>query len=44
MPGSNPGLCRRLAIKVYPTWFIKGVRYEGILSPDRLAQLSGFQQ
>ncbi|MFB3076294.1 MAG: hypothetical protein ACE1Z6_14145 [Candidatus Methylomirabilales bacterium] len=43
-PGSDPGLCNRLAIKVYPTWFIKGVRYEGVLSVDRLAKLSDFQQ
>ena len=44
MPGSDPALCRRLAIRVYPTWFINGVRYEGVLSTSRLAELSGFKQ
>jgi len=36
--------CDRLAIKVYPTWFIKGIRYEGVLSLKRLAELSDFPQ
>jgi hypothetical protein len=44
MPGSDPARCDRLAIKLYPTWFIKGMRYEGVLSLDRLAELSGFKQ
>jgi len=44
MPGSDPALCRRLTIKAYPTWFIHGVRYEGVLSLDRLAELSGFHR
>jgi protein-disulfide isomerase len=37
-------LCNRLAIKAYPTWFINGKRYEGVLSFDRLAELSAFPQ
>ncbi|MFQ5847520.1 MAG: hypothetical protein ACE5IQ_07580 [Candidatus Methylomirabilales bacterium] len=44
MPGSDPALCRRLAIRVYPTWFIRGVRHEGVLTLDRLATLSDFRQ
>ena len=36
--------CDRLGIKVYPTWFIKGMRYEGVLSLKRLAELSDFPQ
>ena len=44
VPGSNPGLCNQLAIKVYPTWFIKGKRYEGVLSFNRLAKLSDFRE
>lgn len=34
--------CRQAAIKTYPTWEIKGQRYEEILSPLRLAELTGF--
>lgn len=44
MPGADPARCQQLAIKVYPTWFIKGARYEGVLSLARLAELSGFRQ
>lgn len=34
--------CRQAAIKTYPTWEIKGQRYEEVLSPLRLAELTGF--
>ena len=34
--------CRQAAIKTYPTWEIKGQRYEEVLSPVRLAELTGF--
>jgi hypothetical protein len=34
--------CVREKIKSYPTWFIKGERYEGVLQPDRIALLSGY--
>jgi len=44
MPGADPSRCQQLGIKVYPTWFIKGARYEGVLSLARLAELSDFPQ
>lgn len=34
--------CRNAGIKTYPTWEIKGKRYEEVLSPLRLAELTGF--
>jgi protein-disulfide isomerase len=40
----HPALCDRLRIKAYPTWFINGKRYEGVLSFDRLADLTDFPQ
>lgn len=44
MPGADPARCQQVGIKVYPTWFIKGTRYEGVLSLARLAELSDFRQ
>jgi len=38
----RPELCRQLDVKRYPTWVIKGERHEGILTLDRLAELSGY--
>ena len=35
--------CRNRGIKSYPTWFINGQRYEELLTPARLASLTGFQ-
>ena len=35
--------CRNRQIKSYPTWFINGQRYEELLTPARLAQMTGFQ-
>lgn len=40
----NPKLCNEKGIKLYPTWEIKGKRYEGVLSLDQLAALTGFPQ
>lgn len=42
--GQNPNvqLCKEKGIKLYPTWEIKGTRYEGVMSLDELAKLSGF--
>lgn len=40
--GARPDLCARLAIRRYPTWTVGGERYEGVLSLDRLAELSRF--
>lgn len=34
--------CRRNNIESYPTWIIAGRRHEGVLTPERLASLSGF--
>jgi len=34
--------CVKNHIKTYPTWIISGRRYEGILKPERLADLSGY--
>jgi hypothetical protein len=35
--------CMKNNIDSYPTWIIKGQRYERILKPDRLAALSGYK-
>lgn len=35
--------CRVARIRSYPTWFIKGRRYEGAYGLKRLAELSGFK-
>jgi hypothetical protein len=40
--GPKASVCIREKIKSYPTWFIRGKRYEGVLKPDRLATLSGY--
>ena len=35
--------CSNRQIKTYPTWLINGQRYEELLTPARLAALTGFQ-
>ena len=30
-------------MRAYPTWVIDGQKYEGVMSLDRLAELSKFQ-
>ena len=30
-------------VRAYPTWMIGGKRYEGVMSLERLAELSGFR-
>jgi hypothetical protein len=42
---NNPqaAVCVRNNIESYPTWDINGKRYIGVLSPERLAGLSGYQ-
>jgi uncharacterized membrane protein/glutaredoxin len=35
--------CLAAAIKRYPTWIINGQRFEDVLTPTRLAELTGFQ-
>jgi hypothetical protein len=41
-PAGQPQLCAAVGIRAYPTWEIKGQRYEGVLSLDELARLSGY--
>jgi hypothetical protein len=31
-----------MGIRRYPTWIVRGQRYEGVLSLDELARASGF--
>jgi uncharacterized membrane protein/glutaredoxin len=35
--------CQAAAIRQYPTWIIGGQRFEEVLTPTRLAELTGFQ-
>jgi uncharacterized membrane protein len=35
--------CVAAGIKLYPTWIIDGKRFEEVLTPTRLAELTGFQ-
>jgi hypothetical protein len=39
----RPDLCRQVGVKAYPTWVIDGQTREGVLSLDKLAELSRFQ-
>lgn len=41
---AQPDACRRLEVRKYPTWVVKGIRQEGVLSLDRLAEMSGFRE
>jgi uncharacterized membrane protein len=44
--GRNGGLaftCAAAEIRSYPTWIIRGRRYEQVMHPDELAQRSGFR-
>ncbi len=41
-PGGRPEECRRAGVQAYPTWFIGGRKYEGVLSLEDLAKLSGY--
>jgi glutaredoxin len=40
---AKPELCKAVKIQSYPTWIIKGQRYEGIQSLNDLADASGYQ-
>lgn len=40
---AQPTLCRQAKIRAYPTWEIKGQFYEGGMSLETLADLSGYQ-
>ncbi|MFQ5683343.1 MAG: vitamin K epoxide reductase family protein [Candidatus Binatia bacterium] len=41
--GPEARVCRLQGIRSYPTWIIKGRRYEGLLSLGQLAYYSGFE-
>ena len=43
--GLNPqtDLCRQIGVKAYPTWVIGGETHEGVMTLDRLAELSKFR-
>lgn len=43
--GVNPrlDLCRQAGVKAYPTWVVDGQTREGVLSLDKLAELSRFK-
>jgi uncharacterized membrane protein len=41
-PAGRPQVCDAAGVKAYPTWEIKGQHYEGVLSLDELARLSGY--
>jgi hypothetical protein len=35
--------CVQAGVRAYPTWMIDGQKYEGVLSLERLAELSKFR-
>lgn len=41
-PEGRPAECAAAAVRVFPTWDINGTRYEGVLSLERLAALTGY--
>ena len=43
--GINPrqDLCEKVPVRAYPTWVIDGQKYEGVMSLERLADLSKFR-
>ena len=43
--GVNPrlDLCEKVPVRAYPTWVINGEKYEGVMSLERLADLSKFR-
>ena len=41
-PVGRPAVCAAAKIRAYPTWDIAGKRYEGVLSLEELARLSGY--
>ena len=36
-------LCEKVPVRAYPTWVINGEKYEGVMSLERLAELSRFR-
>jgi hypothetical protein len=43
--GVNPrqDLCEKVPVHAFPTWVIAGQKYEGVMSLDKLAELSKFR-
>ena len=39
---AQPARCAEADVRRYPTWIIKGGRYEGVLGLEDLARASGF--
>ncbi len=35
-------VCVEEQVSAYPTWIIKGRRYEGVFKPEQLAEYSGY--
>jgi len=35
--------CMKADVRAYPTWMIGGKKHEGVMSLERLAELSGFR-
>jgi hypothetical protein len=40
---ARPDLCAQQQVRRYPTWTVGGQREEGLVSIERLAELSGFR-
>jgi hypothetical protein len=38
----RPDLCERVGVRKYPTWVIRGTRYEGVMSLEEIAKAAGF--
>ncbi|MDR7416893.1 MAG: vitamin K epoxide reductase family protein [Armatimonadota bacterium] len=41
-PEGNPRACEAAGVRAYPTWIIRGRRYEGVIPLEELARLSGY--
>lgn len=41
-PVGRPQVCAAAGVRAYPTWEIQGQHYEGVLTLDELARLSGY--
>lgn len=42
--GPPATICNVAGVRVFPTWFINGQRYEGVLSLQELARISGLKE
>ena len=41
--GARPDLCAQRDVRRYPTWIVGAARHEGVLSLERLAEMSNFR-